>query len=152
MTCKGGPSSFHVFPTPQCGLQPAPSSRHSSAAKQIEYEHSTDPSEPFGIHCEEQMNTSCASDSRTTVLSTLKQLVARRLLVAAINTLYIPALAHQKNGIATGSLVFQRLYHEAEIYVNRHAERWCVAVTDLYAVIPALEHLRVLADANEHFE
>lgn len=89
-----------------------------------------------------------ALESRVTVWFMLRQLAARRYLASVVNANYKPALKHQCNGIARGAEVYRHLYRDAEQCAKRHSAKWKVSMATLHSVLPALEHLRILADSS----
>ncbi len=64
-----------------------------------------------------------------------------------IETLHRPAVGHEYHGVPRGDEVYKILYRDAERYARAHAEIWGVSLSELYAHLPALEHLRHLAGA-----
>jgi hypothetical protein len=84
---------------------------------------------------------------RTAILKTIRRLIDRKLLSKAIDTLHQPAIGHECYGVPRGDEMYRILYFRAESYAREHAEAWGVDLVELYAIMPALEHMRHLACA-----
>jgi hypothetical protein len=85
--------------------------------------------------------------ARNVIVTTIRRLIDRRFLRMSIETLHKPALSHECHGVPRGDEVYRLLYRHAESYARAHAEIWGVDLAELYAIMPALEHLRHLAGA-----
>jgi hypothetical protein len=84
--------------------------------------------------------------ARNALLGTIRRLIDRRLLAITVGQFHRLALAHKSNGIPIGSGVYKHLHDEARSYAVHHSETWGTDLESLHAVLPDLEHLRLLAE------
>jgi hypothetical protein len=85
--------------------------------------------------------------ARTALVKTIRRLIDRKFLSMSIDTLHNPAIGHECYGVPRGDEVYRILYSQADSYARAHAELWGIDLAELYATMPALEHLRHLACA-----
>jgi hypothetical protein len=77
----------------------------------------------------------------------IKRLIERKVLSRSIDVLHKPAVGHERHGVPRGEEVYRILYGRAASYAHAYAEKWGFDLCELYAILPALEHLRHLACA-----